>query len=197
MTPLEIGAAYDKIAKEFQERRSSTIGIDYVDRFISYLSHEPKVLDIGCGTGVPLTRFMVASGCKVHGIDISREMLKLASENVPDASFEQANIVDWHTDNRYDGIIAWDSLFHLSMEHQKTVIPKILRLLRSQGVALFTAGGAKGEITSDMFGVKFYYSALSIDEYLEMIAEENCAVLFNELDDDTGHGHMVICVRKA
>lgn len=197
MTPGDIGASYDKIAKQFQEHRSSTIGFDYVERFISYLPRDPFVLDIGCGTGVPLARQMVASGCTVHGIDISREMLRLARQNVPQASFEYANIVDWSTQNRYDGIIAWDSLFHLNVKHQKMVLPRIFRGLRDDGVALFTVGGMRGEVTSYMFGAKFYYSALSIEEYLEMIAGENCVVLFNERDDHTGHGHVVICVRKT
>lgn len=96
----------------------------------------------------------------------------------------------------FDGILAWDSLFHLPLDKQEQAIRKIVKLLKPNGIFLFTAGGKAGELTSTMFETEFYYSSLSSKKYESILADENCQVILNEIDDPRSKGHRVICCKK-
>lgn len=196
MLPDEIRKNYNDIIQEYEQARSSNYGLDYLHRFLSLLPSRPQILEIGCGTGVPLTKQLVANGAEVFAIDISDEMLERAKINVPAAVYHKANIVDWEGNDQYEGIFAWDSLFHIPLEYQKQSIQKVLDWLRPGGIALFTIGGNRGEIMSSMFGKPFYYSALSEAEYEDAMQIAGCQLLFNELDDPSSGGHRVVCCKK-
>ena len=202
ISPNEIGRRYNEIAHIFEQKRSLTIGTDYANKFLHLLSSHFQrpdsctILDIGCGTGIPLTRLLASSGARVIGLDISPKMIEKARANVPNASFIVGDIVTARFEAKFEGVFAWDSLFHLPLARQEDVIRKIVGWLDSNGVFLFTAGGNYGEIASEMFEMTFYYSSLSAEQYENILAEENCRVLIHEIDDPGVAGHRVICCRK-
>jgi len=196
MNIQEIAEAYNAVAKCYGEVRSATIGLPYLDNLCDLLPEDSSILDVGCGTGVPLTQDLVDRGFRVHGIDISPHMIKLAIQNVPDASFELADIVSWTAGRTFNGILAWDSLFHLKTEDQVTTIRKIHDALTPNGVALLTFGGKMGEILSSMLGRKFYYNSLSTEEYTEVIDSIGFNVISIE-SDQPGEQHIVITAQKV
>lgn len=51
-----------------------------------------RVLDLGCGTGVPTARQLTDAGLRVTGVDLSAGMLERARANVPAAEFIRADI---------------------------------------------------------------------------------------------------------
>jgi SAM-dependent methyltransferase len=53
-----------------------------------------RVLDLGCGTGLPSARQFTDAGMRVTGVDLSAGMLARARANVPEAEFLQADIAD-------------------------------------------------------------------------------------------------------
>jgi SAM-dependent methyltransferase len=195
LTPSEIAANYDLIEGRF--RRSETAGLDYLDRFCSLLTPRGRILDIGCGTGVPITKRLVERQFSVHALDISANMLAAAKRNAHATAFHHADIMTWVPTSRYDGVVAWDSIFHLTVDNQRMALEKILRMLRHQGVALITCGVHEGELISSMFNCEFYYSSPSLLRYLEMIEAFHCNIRFMEIDDGTGDGHAVICFQKT
>jgi 2-polyprenyl-3-methyl-5-hydroxy-6-metoxy-1,4-benzoquinol methylase len=202
ISPEEIGKRYDYVVSDYELKRSKTIGVDYLDKFLSLLSIKSNqrdtksFLDIGCGTGIPLTKHLVSFGEEVTGIDISPEMVKKSRINIPNATFINADISTYKIDKKFDGILAWDSLFHIPLEKQEKIIRKLIGFLKTNGVLMFTTGGEHGELLSEMFGQTFYYSSLSEDQYIKILLQGNCEVIINEIDDPTSHGHRVICCRK-
>ena len=202
MSTHETGSQYNQIADKFEQNRSSNYGLDFVRGFCDLLKVNPvqvhplTILDIGCGTGIPLTKHLVNRGFQVTGLDISTEMIEKARRNVPEATFITEDIVSIDINRRYDGILAWDSLFHLPLENQEKTIRKIIRRVSNDGILMFTAGGQEGELVSSMFDTEFYYSSLSVDHYERILIEEECEILFNEVDDSRSKGHRVICCRK-
>jgi 2-polyprenyl-3-methyl-5-hydroxy-6-metoxy-1,4-benzoquinol methylase len=123
----------------------------------------PVLLDIGCGTGIPLTKQLVKSGFQVIGVDISTEMIEKARRNVHEATFITGDIVSLVINRKFDGVLAWDSLFHLPLENQEKTIRRIIKMLNNDGILMFTTGGQAGELVSSMFDTEFYYSSLSVD----------------------------------
>lgn len=53
-----------------------------------------RVLDLGCGTGLPTARDLTAAGFQVTCVDLSPGMLELARRNVPQARFVRADVAD-------------------------------------------------------------------------------------------------------
>ncbi|MGH9348603.1 MAG: class I SAM-dependent methyltransferase [Vicinamibacterales bacterium] len=197
MEPTAIAQAYDDIAERFHAARSRTVGVDYADRFAALLPPRGDVLELGCGTGIPLTARLVARGFDVHGFDASPRMIDLARLNVPGATFDVADMTRWKPSHPYDGVFAWDSVFHLMPSAQGAVIGMLGRALRTNGVALLTVGGRAGEISSAMFERTFYYSALTVDEYQMTFHQHGLRLVFREMDQPDANAHIVLCARKA
>lgn len=72
------------------------------------LSPGMRVLDAGCGNGIPAARLLVALGCEVVGVDLHDELVQEARTNVPEARFECADLTEWDAeDESFDAIVAF------------------------------------------------------------------------------------------
>ena len=86
-------AAFDTIGEHYDEVFPHKEGqLAAGEWLISQLSAGARVLDVGCGTGLPTAAQLTAAGLRVTGIDISPVMLELAARNVPDASFRRLDL---------------------------------------------------------------------------------------------------------
>lgn len=77
---------YDRIYKQYDNYRKISVNRRELDGFLKLIPKGSRVLDIGCGSG-RITKFLTDHDLNVVGIDISRNMLKLAEEKTPDAEF--------------------------------------------------------------------------------------------------------------
>ncbi|PJE96611.1 SAM-dependent methyltransferase [Streptomyces carminius] len=123
-----------------------------------------RVLDVGCGTGVPTARQLFEAGHRVTGIDISPGMLKLSRDNVPGAEFHRMDIADLenHDLGPFDGITAFFALLMLPRDE----IPVALRMLHGQ----LNPGGvlALGMVEADVddFAIPFLGNTIRVSGYL-------------------------------
>lgn len=183
MTPTEVGTKYDKIARWWHEQHTdSGYGVAQFEKALGFTSQPGKVLDIGCGAGGRFVRILEKWGCSITGLDVSEEMLKLAHAHHPEHRFIQADICTWETDQRFDFIFAWDSIFHLPYEMHRPVISKMCRWLNPGGVVMYTLGNAVGEHTDQWRGDTFYYSSVGINENVTVLIENGLSVVHLELD---------------
>lgn len=123
-----------------------------------------RILDVGCGTGLPTARQLVEAGHRVVGIDFSAGMLKLCHDNVPSAELHRIDLADLaeHDLGPFDGIAAFFSLLHLPREE----IPHTLRMLRAQ----LRPGGllALGMVEADVndYPIPFLGHSIRVSGYL-------------------------------
>lgn len=196
MSPDETGAAYDRIARRWQENTHESYGMEQLGRAIRFVKQRGRALDVGCGsTGRFVTRFE-KEGFQAEGLDVSEEMIALARERNPGATFSVGDICRWDAPAPYDLITAWDSTFHLPLHEQEPVTRRILGALAPGGVYLFTCGGAPaGEITGSFWDEHFGYSTIGVEGFVRVIAECGCFCRHVEFDQ-LPENHVYVIAQK-
>ena len=156
-------AAFDAIGERYDDafphKSAQIIATQWI---IDRLSPGARVLDVGCGTGVPTAGMMVESGMDVVGIDVSVEMLKLARRNVPGARFVAMDMLELDSSlGDFDAAVAFFSLLML----RRADIPAVLRRLR----AVIRPGGvvALGMVEGDLdyAPIQFLGADMSVTAY--------------------------------
>jgi 2-polyprenyl-3-methyl-5-hydroxy-6-metoxy-1,4-benzoquinol methylase len=183
MKPSVLGTKYDKIAQWWHNQHvESSYGVCQFQRAVKFSTGGGQALDVGCGAGGRLVRILESEGFSVTGLDVSKEMVKLARHNHPEHKFIHQDICSWETEEKFDFIVAWDSIFHLPLAMQKPVVSKMCRLLASGGVLIYTFGNAEGEHTAQWRNDTFYYSSIGIKENVLTLLNNGLSILHLELD---------------
>lgn len=183
MKASKLGTKYDKIAQWWHEQNEhSFYGVSQFERAIKFTSGGNRALDIGCGAGGRFIRILEKHDFLVTGLDVSKEMVKLARSNHPEHKFIHEDICLWETEEKFDFIVAWDSIFHLPLSMQKPVVVKMCQLLAKGGTLIYTFGNSEGEHTDQWHNDTFYYSSIGIDENLQILINNGLSILHLELD---------------
>ena len=197
MTPNEIGLKYNKIAQWWHERHhESSYGLVQLKKALGFVKRGKTALDIGCGAGGRFIRVLDAEGFVVTGLDVSSSMIKIAEKNhhLPHQFIHQ-DICTWETEDQFDLMIAWDSIFHLPFEEHEKVISKCCRLLNRQGVLMYTFGHDYGEHTDTWHEDTFYYSSIGINNNIRCLIQHGLTILHVELDQFPENHVYVIAIK--
>ncbi len=198
MNPNVTGEGYNKIAEWWinAQMKKPEYGMNYIRKAIKHAKEKSKALDLGCGgTGRTIDEF-VKHDFSVTGIDVSSEMIKVASLRHPNVHFIHSDFISWNTEETFDLIIAWDSIFHAPIELQEEATVKMCQLLNPDGILLFTAGSYSGEASGRMEDVLFEYGTIGYRGYLDVIEKMKCKIILME-DDQYPVGHMVFICQKS
>lgn len=95
----------------------------WLDRFCRLLPAGAAVLDVGCGFGKPIARYLVEQGCLVTGIDSSPKLIAICQARLPAHDWQTADMRTLCLAQTFAGIIAWDSFFHLCPDDQRRMFP--------------------------------------------------------------------------
>lgn len=176
--------AYNIIADWFATSRGKTlVEKPYLDSLIRLTSKSATVLDLGCGTGVPMMGYLISEGLQVTGVDASYRILEIARQNFPAVNFQQADMRALSLNQQFDALIAWDSFFHLPPEDQPAMFPLFKKHLKSKGVLLFTSGKEYGEAWGMNGGVNLCHGSLDTDQYKALLEANGFQVLQYTEDD--------------
>ncbi|MFF7158235.1 methyltransferase domain-containing protein [Streptomyces sp. NPDC008139] len=87
--------AFDAIGDRYDEAFPHKDGqVRAGEWLVETLPAGARVLDLGCGTGLPTARQFTDAGLRVTGVDLSAGMLAQARVNAPAADFVQADFAD-------------------------------------------------------------------------------------------------------
>ena len=152
----DLSNGYENIAASFikhREQDANKIGAATVSEWAKSLAPHSAVLDIGCGSGIPITQALIGEEVKVYAIDASVTMVKKFKENFPGVPVACESVEDSRFfDRSFDGVIAWGLMFLLSEEAQERLIEKVAEALKIKGRFLFTAPWQKTEWKDVMTG---------------------------------------------
>ena len=122
-----------------RDRARSTIGVGVLREWARPLPGGASVLDLGCGTGAPVSQALVDLGFRVSGIDGSPRLLALYRQRFPDADVacEAAETSRWFG-RPFDAIVSIGMMFFLDEAAQRTVIRRFGATVVPGGRVLIT-----------------------------------------------------------
>lgn len=135
-----IAKMYNRIAHEYVERHGygEQLSQPSLKRFFAHVKPHARILDVGCGGGQD-ANFFTERGCVVYGIDISKEMVKLAKKYAPGATFRVADVMRFSSDKKFDGIWCCRVFHHVALQKQDDFLKKIRVLLKKGGILYLTS----------------------------------------------------------
>ncbi len=167
----------------------------WLDRFLGLVPEAETILDLGCGAGEPIARYLIEHGYEVTGVDFAEPMLAIARRRFPQARWVNADMRTLELGRRFGGIIGWDSFFHLSKDEQRAIIPILARHLMPGGAMLLTVGPDEGEVTGTVEGEPVYHASLSQAEYERRLRDTGlCLVDFVAEDQTCGYHSVMLAV---
>jgi len=144
------------------------------------------VLDLGCGTGVPISQVLIERGFHVHGVDASPAMVAAFRARFPTVPVECAAVEDSDFFARtFDGVVAWGLFFLLDRKGQLGLIAKIAGALRSEGRLLFTAPRQSCSWRDAMTGRTSI--SLGYEAYQKALEAEGMSLLGTRSDEGENH----------
>jgi SAM-dependent methyltransferase len=180
---------YEEIAPIFIPGRGSNhsgVGASVVADWSRVLSDGAAVLDLGCGTGVPISQALIARGFHVYGVDAAPSMIAAFRSRFPTVSVECAAVEDSDFFGRtFDGVVSWGLFFLLDAEVQRRLIAKIAAVLPGGGRLLFTAPSETCSWSDAMTG----RTSLSLGYEAYRSALEGEGMSLTGTDRDVGKNH--------
>jgi SAM-dependent methyltransferase len=150
-----IGKRYDE---SFIERDAQVAEGNWL---IGQLPVSARVLDLGCGSGLPTCKQLIDAGVDVVGIDESAEMLALAEEQAPGGQYLHRDLRNVADLGEFDAVVAF---FSLIMLPKSDVLP-LLTQLRGQlrGPKLLQVAMVLGDF--DQFPIVFMGEPIAVTAY--------------------------------
>jgi ubiquinone/menaquinone biosynthesis C-methylase UbiE len=198
-----VKSGYNKIADRYlAERTQDSPDVHLLHDFIDLLSPKSKVLDAGCGAGIPIAK-MLAENFDVIGVDFSDAQIELARKNVPNAHFLRADMTQLDIpDESLDGICSYYAIIHIPREEHVSLFESFYRMLKTGGVALLCLGAEDlvEDIEDDYLGTKMYWSHFNANTYIKMLKESGFTIIWaKRVQDSTceGAGHLFVLIQKG
>ncbi len=131
---------YEEIVSIFASTRGPDVGASVVSDWAQTLPDGATVLDLGCGTGVPISQAVMDRGFNLYGVDASPSMVAAFRTRFPTVPVECAAVEDSDFFGRtFDAVVSWGLFFLLDAEAQRSLIAKVAAVLPRGGRFLFTA----------------------------------------------------------
>lgn len=198
-----VKAGYNKIADRYlAERTIDSPDVHLLHDFMELLAPKAKVLDAGCGAGIPIAK-MLAKQFDVIGVDFSEAQINLAKKNVPNAHFTCADMTQLDLPNEsLDGICSYYAIIHIPREEHANLFASFYKLLKTGGIALLCLGAQDlvDDIEEDYLGARMYWSHFDTDTYRKMLVKSGFTIIWaKRVEDSTceGAGHLFALIQKG
>ncbi len=195
----EIVGLYERHAATWDRGRAADLTLErgWIERFVERLPSGGSVLDLGCGSGQPIARALLERGFAVVGIDASPTLVATCRSRFPSAEWLVADMRGLSLDRRFDGLVAWDSFFHLSHEDQRAMFAVFRDHAAPGALLLFTTGPAHGEAIGTYEGEPLFHASLAPSEYRALLVAHGFRVLAHVAEDPECGRHTVWLAQRG
>ena len=197
-----VKVGYNKIADRYlAQRTSDSEDVRLLNGFIERLPIHAKVLDAGCGAGIPISQ-MLSKHFNVIGVDFSEAQTELAKKNVPNATFLCEDMTKLNfQEHTFDGITSYYAIIHIPREEHQALLANFYRMLKPGGIALLCLGAENliDDVDENYLGARMYWSHYDTETYLKMLNACGFSIIWSKrVEDETceGAGHLFVLAQK-
>ena len=169
-----VAHGYDRVAEEYAalEGEHEWPRMRWLREVLAQLPRDSRVLDLGCGSGVPAT-LEIARKHLAIGVDVSARQIALARENVPSAEFTEADVLALEFPaHSFGAVVAFYVLDHLPREQHGALLRRTWTWLTPGGLLLFTVETEDTpDTTSRWLGVDMFFSCYDEETTRRMVLE--------------------------
>lgn len=200
---IVVAEGYNAVAKRYLEWDAGVaVRNHYLEQLSTLVPAGGRVLDLGCGPGVPVARKLVKK-TSVVGVDISAKQFSLARQNVPEAHIIHADMMALDfPEASFDGIAAFYSLIHLPRGEHAEMLRRIMTWLRPGGVFIASMGvfDSNDDIEEDWLGAPMFFSHFNAATSQQLVRNAGFEPFHEELveqnEDDAIVRFLWIMARK-
>ncbi len=169
---------YEENAEAWDRQRGrSLFEAPQLERFAQLLPAGAAILDLGCGMGEPIGRWLIQRGFAVTGVDSSPSLIAMCRERFPDREWIVGDMRSLALGRRFDAILAWHSFFHLAPRDQELMFPIFAAHAAPGAILMFTSGLKRGESIGRWQGEPLYHGSLAPDDYRALLTANGFTVL--------------------
>jgi SAM-dependent methyltransferase len=177
------------------ERGNNLFETACLDRFLALIPRDAAILDIGCGSAEPIARYFIEKGYDVTGVDSSPALIDICKTRFPRQEWIVADMRRLSLNWSFNGILAWDSFFHLCPEDQRRMFPIFRKHAAPNAALMFTSGPAHGEAIGTFRGEPLYHASLDETEYRSLLDRCGFDVMSHVVEDLSCGGHTIWLAR--
>jgi len=143
-----------------------------------------RVLDAGCGSGVPVTRYLARFLMSQVWI-FPRSKSSWPRRLVSKARFICEDMTDLaFPDESFDAICSYYAIFHVPRTEHRRILQNFSRMLKPKGLALLCMGAEELEETADFHGTPMYWSHYGSEKNLRLLKECRYDILWSKIVKD-------------
>ena len=196
---------YDTISMAYRgdDGRAGASSAEDVSRYAGWVAElagllrpGARVVDLGCGAGVPATRELTGHGLQVIGVDFSAVQLRRARRLVPAARLIQADMTALHLrPASADAVVSFYALIHVPLADQQALFPRIRDWLRPGGYFLAITGATRWTATEQYHGAGMFWDHADTDTYLRWFQAARLTPLWHRSVAEGNSSHTLILAR--
>src|SRR5258708_6400341 len=181
------GQAADSPAEDLSRYSGS------VAELAGLLRPRARVVDLGCGAGIPATRELAEHGLRVVGVDFSAVQLRRAQRLVPAARLIQADMTALALrPASADAVVSFYALIHVPLADQRALFPRIRDWLRPGGYFLAIVGAGRWTGTQPYLGADMFWDHADAGTYLRWFEAARLTPLWRAHIPRGASGHTLI-----
>jgi ubiquinone/menaquinone biosynthesis C-methylase UbiE len=180
-----VAAGYDRITDAYLRLVASS-GPRVRDKYLAVTRDRvpdgARILELGCGAGVPMTRAL-SGRYDVVALDISANQLARARTNAPSARLTRADMTRLpFADASFDAVAAFYSTTHVPRAQHHSLLTEVRRVLRPGGLAVLTMGARDNPdgIEADWLGAPMFFSHYDGAANTALVREAGFTIISSE-----------------
>lgn len=181
-----VESGYDAMADafaEWQSHISDDARLAYLADVLDLLPERPDVLELGIGAGVQASRILAERG-RLTGVDISREQLRRAGEQLPGATLIHGDFCSVELPQAsFDAVVSFYVLNHVPRPDLAPLLARVAWWLRPGGwfLASFPSSGNPAW-RGEWLGAEMYFDGFPPETNRRLTEEAGLEIVRDEFE---------------
>jgi 2-polyprenyl-3-methyl-5-hydroxy-6-metoxy-1,4-benzoquinol methylase len=157
-----------------------------------------RVVDLGCGAGIPATSELAGHGFQVLGVDFSTVQIRRAHQLVPAARFVQADMTAFSLrPASVDAVVSFYALIHVPLADQQALLPRVREWIRPGGYVMAIVGAGSWTGTEQYLGADMFWDHADTATYLGWLRAAGLTPVWDRYVPEGDGGHSLVLARVS